>query len=683
MRIISKLKEIFKTKNNNELPSVHFEEKITNEEIQPKNPKENMINSEIQLVNLEELNSLDCEELLNIISNLSQNEKTIILKNDIIKNKLKNYILEKCKKDTKQYIKIIKDKLTVVEIISLLDVPSIKKTYYNDDLEEYKLFRELSSNEEETKEIISYLLNNKEMFLEYMRIIHLINNVIKYFDYNTNKNILNKLYEYNAKYYLYHYVTYIPTGEQIKLVSNNIADEILIKIIYNLSDDTLNYLFKTDSRMEHILYNLKPEKLINPNILYPKNILNNPKFFDILKNESFIVFRNNINLIEKHNLPEPIERNLKLYYQELIDSYNPDNGLFTQYEEIINNLKRCGILFGERTYILDRNSEKIYVDYLKNKELNVTNEYQQLTSYKLSEIVVDALFQDNIYNVFLNIKEMIRYNYKLPLNEQILDEKKLNFYNLILNIDHISSEEKVKLYNNLKDKNINLMFYEDLRKLKDKSYEIINNQIFKLGNHSPNNILTKKYKVPIYNMEDQEFFMLVRSEDTHQTTTETKRNCYSIISNDNSVTYGLGSLTIYGYNVLDIDKVLHIYEKDAYSADLDDNNAYQKNVINRIMTPEEIVNGSSWYSEIQIINSKSPENEEIYLAKNPDYIVVYNEPSYYDIAESKRLNIPIVIINEKKLEKDKLIEIEPNKEKEEIVYVNNRGSEAIVKSKLR
>lgn len=671
MKIISKLKEIFKNKNNLSNITSYINQKA-------------IIKKQIEFnQNIKDLEVLNCVELLDVISDFPQDIRKQILNNTIIKNKLKEYILEKCELDTKRYITYLKSKLTVVEILSLLDVQSIRKTYNNNDFEEYKLFRELCSTEEETIAIINYLLNHKEMFLEYMKQIHFINQVIKYLDYNTKLNILNKLYEYKAKYYLYYFVTYIPISEQIKLVSNDLDENILIKILAYLNFETINYLFKTNNKMEYILYRFKPEILINSNIIFPKNILNSPKFFDILKNESFIVFRNNINLIEKHNLPEPIENNLKKYYKELISSYNPNTNVFKQYDEIINNSKKSELILSNRNYIIDRTCEKIYRESKEKNASNLLKKYQKLTNYKLSEIIVDALFQDNIYNVILNIKEMIRFNSKLPLNEKILDESKLEFYNLILKLDTIPSNEKIKIYNNLKDKNINLMFYKDLRNLKDKSYEIINKSLFKIDNYTPDQVLSKKYKVPIYNMENQEYFMLVRSEDSHQKTTETKRNCYSIISNDNSITYGSGSITIYGYNILDIDKVLHIYEKDAYSSDIDDQSTIQKNVINRIMTPEEIVNSSTWYSEIQIINSKSFENDNVYLAKNPDYIISYNAPSYYDLAESKRLNIPIVIIKEQKLEQGKQIEIETNIDKDDIVYVNNRGDEIVAKTKLR
>ena len=37
-------------------------------------------------------------------------------------------------------------------------------------------------------------------------------------------------------------------------------------------------------------------------------------------------------------------------------------------------------------------------------------------------MVVDALFCDNIYNVWLNIKEMLRYNSKLDAEDKVLDK---------------------------------------------------------------------------------------------------------------------------------------------------------------------------------------------------------------------------------------------------------------------
>ena len=82
-----------------------------------------------------------------------------------------------------------------------------------------------------------------------------------------------------------------------------------------------------------------------------------------------------------------------------------------------------------------------------------------MTNKKISEITVDALFADNIYNVWINIKEMFRFNGKLPENKKILDNDKIKFYEMILNIDNVSCTDKIKLYHSLKEKNISTMFY--------------------------------------------------------------------------------------------------------------------------------------------------------------------------------------------------------------------------------
>ena len=62
------------------------------------------------------------------------------------------------------------------------------------------------------------------------------------------------------------------------------------------------------------------------------------------------------------------------------------------------------------------------------------------TSKKISEVVIDALFSDNIYNVGINIREMLRYNNKLDKNDKALDDDRVAFYKMILDFDSISSK---------------------------------------------------------------------------------------------------------------------------------------------------------------------------------------------------------------------------------------------------
>lgn len=83
------------------------------------------------------------------------------------------------------------------------------------------------------------------------------------------------------------------------------------------------------------------------------------------------------------------------------------------------------------------------------------------------------------------------------------------------------------------------------------------------------------------------------------------------------------------------------------------------------MTPKELCNGSSWYSEIQIINQKDANG--FYAAKRPDYIVAINYINQEDVYESKRLNIPIVLIKKQLLEKNKMIDVKLTKDEEEYI----------------
>lgn len=621
---------------------------------------------------LNNLNAITPYELIIKINKLNREDRTIILNNPLIKEKLKYYILEQYS-DYKDLTKL-KQKLTVVEIISLLDIQTINEEYNDNEIEKYKIFRYICMTKEETLALINYLLTNNELFLEFSKDVTFYKEVFSYLDYNLIIKIILKLNELKAKKYLYYFITYLSSNIQKKLIDAKLDDNLLVLIADNFSSDSINYLFQTDKRTTYLFTKLNIKRLLDADVILPENILNDSKFFDMLKEKSLISFRTNINNVERKNLPEPIEYQLKKYYEELISSYNHEYNMFNDYVNIINTTNKLNNEINFNNYILDFNAKNIYKEYLKKKDPKIFEEYKILTSKKLSEIIIDALFQDNIYNVFYNIKEMFRFNNKLSPTEQILDTEKQKFYKLITNIDKITNEDKIKLYYEYKDKNINLMFYEDLRKLKDKSYELINSKLFNYTNYNPSKILSLKYKTQIYDLRNKEFFMLIRGEENHQEKTTTRINCYSIISNDNTDVFCNGTTTLYGYNYLDTEKVLHVHERDSYSYDLNEKVSHPRIKINRIMTAEELSNGCSWYSEIQIINSKDNGSDEEFIAKKPDFIVSIDEISKSDIYESQRLQIPIVLIKRQLLEIDKMVDIDTRIDYED-EYVNESSQE--------
>lgn len=621
---------------------------------------------------LNNLNTITSYELILKINKLNVKDRELILKNPLIKEKLKYYILEQYS-DYNDLTKL-KQKLTVVEIISLLDIQTINEVYNDNEIEKYKIFKYLCMNEKEALDLINYLLTNDELFIEFFKDVTFYKEVFSYLDCDLIIKIILKLNELKAKKYLYYFITYLSFDIQKKLIDAKLDDNILVLIADNFSTESINYLFKTDKRSSYLFTRLNIKRLIDTDVIFPSSVLNNSNFFDMLKEKSLISFRTNINNVERKNLPESIEYQLKKYYEELINSYNQKYNMFNDYVNIINTTNKLNNEMDFNSYILDYNAKSIYKEFLKKKEPKIFEEYKMLTSKKLSEIIIDALFQDNIYNVFYNINEMFRFNSKLSSSEQILDIEKQKFYKLIINIDKMTNEDKIRLYNEFKNKNINLMFYEDLRKLKDKSYELINSKLFNHTKFTPSGILSLKFKTKIYDLRNNEFFMLVRGEENHQEKTTTRRNCYSIISNDNTDVFCNGETTLYGYNYLDIEKVLHVHERDSYSYDLNEKDIHPKIKINRIMTVEELSNGCSWYSEIQIINSKDNETEEKFIAKKPDFIVSIEEINKNDIYESQRLQIPIVLIKKQALKIDKMVDIDTHMGYED-EYVNEHYQE--------
>lgn len=149
------------------------------------------------------------------------------------------------------------------------------------------------------------------------------------------------------------------------------------------------------------------------------------------------------------------------------------------------------------------------------------------------------------------------------------------------------------------------------------------------------NFYQKKLKTDVYYLNGEEFNMIVRGlSNEYLPLKYNNSECFSLIGTDNIET--VNSDYLYGYYNLDIKNILHVFENDAFSADMDNGDSTKR--INRIMTPETI-NSYSGYSEIQI---KTGDTTLL-----PDYVVAFDEITKLQIKEANRLGIPIVLINTK------------------------------------
>lgn len=429
------------------------------------------------------------------------------------------------------------------------------------------------------------------------------------------------------------------------LDSNN--ESLLIILLNTITDKTLlqEWLNK-DPRAGYLIYKIDINKLLQYNLLIPNSILNDDNFPCYLiksvinKTESLIDIRSYLYKFQSINTEfyEKLLLEYKKYINAILNSYDYNTQIFNFY---FNSSSDNYLLPKYLQEKLKNSDEKQKITILKEE-----------TSFKLSEIIVDSIFEDNIYNVKLNLNEIIRYTSDINVN--LISPEHLSFYKIVLNIDSLSNEEKIDLYNNFKDKNITSMLYDDLKILKEYSYSTIKNSLTSFNSESKlkNATLSEKCGVDIYSLNGEPFYMLVKSMNPisnnnnnnyinlSEDDSKVERGCYSLIGSDNIDVFN--QKFVYGFYNFNIQNIISVFETDCFSQESDEpilNQNYGTTAVNRLMTPSQIVNGldlnkQTRYSEIQILGKLKP-----------DFIVVFDSINETALSESKALNIPIVVIN--------------------------------------
>ncbi|MBQ8681587.1 MAG: hypothetical protein IJ509_01590 [Bacilli bacterium] len=627
--------------------------------------------AEIFLENISDLEKIPLNHLIKTINKFEPEIKKKIFNDERIQNKFKKSILEDSKNDYWGYFRGLFNYLEVEDLFSVINQETLK-IFLNKNSSSYILFAAACEND--LNKTIEMTLKNDYLFNEFFKRNSSFYSSFYDLDYSLLTQIIYKMEE-NNWLHPNNFIGFVSEKDQYKLLKEPFKDETLVWMIKSFKPEVQSFFFQNDNRALYLASKFNMPFIVINGIKVHSDIIESEEFFEKLKHPSLIQFRNNINKVENTNPSLFLEERVKKYYNGMIEKYQKDSDLFKEYQDILENPNllngNADIDYIFTVDVLSKLDRMRNYDYENNSETFGDKKeavYQFLkseTSKKLSEIIVDYLFQDNIYNVWLNIKEMLRYNKILDDSNKVLDSEKEEFYNAILNIDKIDNINKINLYKKFKDKNISLMFYQDLRNLKDLAYKNMNKDIIKLDNH-PEYIdkeQTVKYGVNVYDLRDKEYTMLVRCMGQYREQSNYRRNCYTLLSNENNDIFNDHSYT-YGYCNVDADCILHVFESDSYSMDTNYKDSVDagSNRVNRIMTSEQIVKGSKFYSEIQIVNKKNP-NNQIFDALRPDFLLVFDEVTEEVVNESKRLGIPIAIAKKQYLDnKDILKEIDYNYE---------------------
>lgn len=89
---------------------------------------------------------------------------------------------------------------------------------------------------------------------------------------------------------------------------------------------------------------------------------------------------------------------------------------------------------------------------------------------KKSDYIIDYHFEENYYNVMYDLRELLEFYYAGNID---IPEDRLYLYQQIVNIDMLSSQEKIELHNELKQYNMMEIFYDDMTFARKKVREAL------------------------------------------------------------------------------------------------------------------------------------------------------------------------------------------------------------------
>ena len=503
------------------------------------------------------------------------------------------------------------------------------------------------SNYCDSKEIINKVASDEKYCDYFLKNIDNCYFLLEKANYDDVRKIIGNV-ESNKENYknLNYFYRGIDNESKEKLLKEDLSYDLVKEIISSSNKKIQQSFISNDPRALTMCKDFNVLKMAEDGIQFPTDIMKQDYFFEKLKADNFVDFRRNINRLYRNNYSDIIQRKVDKYRENIINSYDKAKEIFKQYD--FQTQDQIDKLYdNNKDYILDSETKFNIVSNLKDKEK--LNQYlKKRTSEKLSEVIIDSLFNDTKNNVSLNINEMLKYNDYLSENKKVLDGDKSDFYSIIKNLDNISNDKKIEMYENLKEKNVMASFYNDISKLREISYQEISDSLFKTENNIDSFSIeeSEKNNIGVYDLSKKSYYLLVRvlSREYHEGT-NSSQSSYSLISDKNlSVFENATNSLIYVYDKIDPKRIINVYQGDSYTVD-DKNNL--TNRVNRIATPKEIVESNSSFSEINIANEKNKDyngTDENYKYKEmkPTGILSIGKITKRQIDECKRLNIPLL-----------------------------------------
>ena len=492
-------------------------------------------------------------------------------------------------------------------------------------------------------------------------------NYIDYVDLNSAKIIMDYLIKNNLEEYFSFF------NENIKI--ELLKDKTILKKILNSSKlkniikSSTNNVFEILAQYEkaqNIILNYDFYTILSfvtNKIYFPANITSNKKFQETILNiEDITTYRFFMDQLEQNNslAAYEIDKIKEKIYDKEVEKYS--DGLFLITKKIVN-------LYDKKenySLLLTDNMKKYIIKEMINNSKNMHDVFYKYDTLKMRNILIDRYFKDIPLNFLKNLNVMIQYNDSL--NNKILDEKRTNIYKKILNFENLNYDERKELYYACaKYENLAELFYDDYRKCRDNTY---NNLIdLAINPKKMYNLLsiekTKKYGVPIYELNGENFYAFVHITGPYKYNPNFyveawKEGLYdsvslSFIGNNNITTFGDPKESIaFGFSKLDYKRIIHLRNSDSFSNYNSMDDCFS-DYIQKMYTPANLIKETRGYNEI-VYQEKSRNIKLDTIV--PDYVMCYDEVTDSDINVAKYYNLPIVLINTKKYKfNNKIIDV--------------------------
>lgn len=309
-------------------------------------------------------------------------------------------------------------------------------------------------------------------------------------------------------------------------------------------------------------------------------------------------------------------------YQSIFNMINKLSNLDSssnEYRDIFRNLIRQIQIFPN--------------EYTNLRELIFNGEFAETINLitksldeKKSDYIIDYHFEENYYNVMYDLKELLEFYYAGNID---IPEDRLYLYQQIVNIDMLSSQEKIELHNELKQYNMMEIFYDDMSFARKqvrkaiKDYSMVKEELVKFKDEE----LSNEYGVDVYNIEDNPFFAIVKSNINREDNLPVGHS-YSLVGNGCISVFGTPEYNdtyVYDSSDLNPEQIVHVFPRDSftmYKPFRFTSNATDR--VEQLMMPDELLYNKRTYNEVLILEQGSMQTDidsRIPKLKKSRYIV--------------------------------------------------------------